>query len=64
MTDVQKFRITLAVLGLLAFALLVAATVYLAVIGQPVPAALTGAGAVALAARGLYRLLTVLGRSA
>lgn len=57
------FRLLLAVIGLLAFALLLLATVSLAQGGQPVWAAFTGTGAVALCSVGLYKLLLALGQA-
>lgn len=64
----QAFVLAISLIGLTAFLALVLAlvwvTVYLAKLGKPVPAAFTGAGAVIVATKALFTLLTVLGQSA
>lgn len=60
--DTNAYRLSLAVIGLLAFVALLVATVILAKAGQPIWAAFTGTGAVAVCGGALYKLLLTLGR--
>ncbi|BBN97243.1 hypothetical protein DEIGR_500001 [Deinococcus grandis] len=62
--DTNVFRLSLALVGLVAFIALLVATVILAKAGQPMWAAFTGTGAVVVCVGALYRLLLTLGQPA